>query len=82
VKLNQIARNYGLSPEEYWDLVDGRGEVCPLCKREDPLWNLDHCHDTGAVRGFICNYCNLGLGLFGHSPTVLRMAADHIEKFQ
>ncbi len=41
--------------------------VCPLCLRDEEgidhkyAWALDHDHDTGKFRGWICNRCNVGL---------------------
>lgn len=38
--------------------------------------HLDHCHTTGAFRGWLCGRCNLGIGNLGDSlPGVLRAAA-------
>lgn len=43
-----------------------RSGMCPICLRS--LAGLrgvvDHDHTTGAVRGVLCNECNLALGLF------------------
>jgi hypothetical protein len=44
------------------------GSPCDLCKR--PVyknWQLDHCHDTGKFRGWLCKGCNTGLGGIGDS---------------
>ena len=40
---------------------------CPLCLRNKEevnhahTWALDHNHDTGKFRGWLCNRCNVGL---------------------
>ena len=26
-------------------------------------FHLDHCHETGAFRGWVCNACNTGRGI-------------------
>lgn len=55
-------RDYGLLEEDYDLLVAKRGPVCPNCLDPNPKWSLDHCHETGVVRGFTCQNCNTGIG--------------------
>tara|TARA_B110000902_G_C13814052_1_gene400955 strand:- start:72 stop:431 length:360 start_codon:yes stop_codon:yes gene_type:complete len=40
---------------------------------------IDHCHDTGKVRGAICRNCNTGLGMFGDSIELMKIALKHLE---
>lgn len=35
---------------------------------------LDHDHDTGEMRGYICRMCNSGIGMMEDSPTILARA--------
>lgn len=56
--------------------------VCPICLAETDLKAADHCHETGAVRDWLCRKCNLGLGFFGDDTDRLRRAADYIERHQ
>jgi|13_taG_2_1085334.scaffolds.fasta_scaffold62809_2 hypothetical protein len=37
---------------------------CECCGKSAGL-DLDHCHETGSFRGFICRSCNKTLGLAG-----------------
>jgi hypothetical protein len=43
---------------------------------------IDHCHDTKAVRGILCDLCNLGIGNFHDAPERLRRAADYLDLAQ
>lgn len=54
--------NYGLSNADYVALLEQQEYRCAICKEETKLV-VDHNHETGAVRGLLCNICNLGLGL-------------------
>ena len=37
--------------------------LCQCCREPVKKFHLDHCHDTGAFRGWVCNPCNTGAGI-------------------
>jgi Recombination endonuclease VII len=41
---------------------------------------LDHCHETGAFRGWLCHLCNLGIGLLGDSVAGLQEAIRYLQR--
>ena len=64
---------------------------CPICDRDieeigkynQPRlqnWVLDHCHETGTFRGWLCHHCNVGLGGFKDSLTRLKKAVEYMTK--
>ena len=61
VFLARIKRIYGLTPELHAHFVARAGGRCEVCKAEVKLV-IDHDHNTGRVRGLVCNTCNLRLG--------------------
>lgn len=77
-----LKSKYGLTREQYDEMLASQGGCCSICKAGDPLgkgaWHVDHCHDSGAVRGLLCHQCNVGLGHFKDSPTFLAAAIDYL----
>jgi hypothetical protein len=55
---------------------------CPICADVTPDKVADHCHETGAVREWICRRCNVGLGMFRDNPAAMEAAAAYIRKHQ
>lgn len=58
-------RAYGLSPEQFSEMITSQGGCCAMCAT--PFGKkiyVDHNHATGAVRGLLCNKCNIGLGYY------------------
>ena len=39
---------------------------------------IDHCHNTGKIRGAICRNCNTGLGMFGDSEKLINKAIKYL----
>jgi len=79
---------YGIDQAAYDALMLRQGGKCALCKCElvEDLpksslrqINIDHDHETGAVRGLLCSSCNVGLGFLGDTVERLRAAIAYIE---
>lgn len=70
---------YGITWEEYTNLLIRQNHSCAICdtkissKRTTKLF-VDHCHDTGKVRGLLCSCCNHGLGQFKDDVGLLEKA--------
>ena len=79
-----LNRLYGISTDEYDAMLAEQGGLCAICRGPQtsisPNLCVDHCHDTGKVRGLLCNGCNGGLGLLKDSPELLRNAIDYLNK--
>lgn len=54
-------RVYGLSKNEYEQMLIKQGKVCAICNKKTKLW-VDHDHKNGKVRGLLCPSCNNLIG--------------------
>lgn len=54
--------------------------VCECCCRfmEGPSEHEDHDHVTGYFRGWLCNRCNVGIGLLGDDIAGVQKALDYL----
>ena len=60
-----------------------KGNPCDLCgKPVHKNWQLDHCHETGEFRGWLCKGCNTGLGGIGDSFESVLKALLYFSKFK
>ncbi|AKJ14215.1 hypothetical protein ABB07_30440 [Streptomyces incarnatus] len=73
-----MRRKYGLTKAERDALIASQGGVCCICLAAPPA-HVDHCHETGRVRGVLCFSCNAALGQFKDQPEVIRRAAAYVE---
>lgn len=78
---HKIVRKYGLTREQYEEMVAAQGRRCAIC-RIVPKFTLviDHDHGTGRVRGLLCRRCNIGIANLKESASVLRAAAEYVSK--
>lgn len=59
-------------------------KLCEACGQPPngkfTVLHADHCHATGAFRGWLCGACNFTLGHAYNDPKRLRALADYLEK--
>jgi hypothetical protein len=75
---------YGVTPEMYEGLSREQSGRCAIC-RQSPIRRhlaVDHCHDTGVIRGLLCHRCNTAIGLLRNDAAKCRHAAEYLEKGQ
>jgi hypothetical protein len=77
-----LKRKFGITPEQYAEMLAAQGGVCALCSRpprNDISLHVDHDHRTGAIRKLLCFRCNNALGDLYDDPELLRAAADYLD---
>lgn len=54
---------YGISLDEVLAIFEKQNYQCAICNATTEL-AVDHCHNTGKIRGGLCRRCNTFLGAF------------------
>ena len=76
----ELERKYGITTKEYNTLLDAQDGVCAICfGGNNRKLCVDHDHDTGKVRGLLCDKCNLGIGMLGDKVDALQRAIDYLK---
>jgi hypothetical protein len=81
-KNRELRKLYGISLDDYNRLVKAQDGVCKICRKGCQVkgtLSVDHNHDTGEIRGLLCNFCNTGLGKFKDSPALLERAVSYLK---
>lgn len=82
-------RKYGISPEDFKQLLTSQNGVCAICKtlgyqrsKMEPTLGLciDHNHKTNKVRGLLCYRCNAALGNLDDNIELLKSAITYLSK--
>lgn len=74
-------RLYGITVADEQGMLLRQNGLCQLCPQPPKTGRIlvvDHCHETGKVRGLICKRCNTGLGFFRDNPRTFARAAAYL----
>lgn len=74
---------YGLEYGEFQKKLNEQGGGCAICGETSPTkgrggFHVDHCKQSGVVRGILCHNCNIGIGNLQHNPDILRAALKYL----
>ena len=85
----RLKSKYGLSPEDFDQMLEEQGGVCAICGTKEfgrsgpnaTEWAgpaVDHDHTTGNVRGLLCRHCNVMLGAARDEPARLEAGIAYL----
>lgn len=79
----------GIKPPEFGTPCECCGKPVYASKQDVPegvngtwVWQLDHCHETGDFRGWLCKQCNTGMGNLGDTLESIEKAKAYIIRAQ
>jgi len=77
-----LNKKYGITTAQFDWMVAEQHHACAICRKGFvKTGNVDHCHQTGKVRGILCQDCNQGIGHFKDSPILATAAAAYLTKY-
>ena len=80
---------YGITSEQYDVLMQEQSGLCKICHTQEVVvkrnsktqsLSVDHNHETGEIRGLLCNNCNTLIGLAREDISILENAADYLRR--
>lgn len=92
VRASYLKTYYKLTWEDYLILYEKQCGQCAICRSpitvlykkginsKKDVAHVDHCHETGRVRGLLCRYCNVGIGHLKDSALLCILASEYLKK--
>jgi len=89
-KNRELIRDFNITLEEYNQLLLSQNGVCAICGEPETSTNrgkikclsVDHDHETGKIRGLLCQKCNQGLGNFKDSLELIEKTKQYLIKYE
>lgn len=75
-----LIRRYGITVEQYKEMYKAQNGKCLICGKPEQKLHVDHCHETGYVRGLLCGSCNRALGLLKDNTDFLLKAIAYLQR--
>ena len=82
-----LRRHYGITAVDYAWMENEQDRKCKICKTDytetrNQRLVVDHCHDTGTVRGLLCHKCNAGHGQYSDDLKIMCDSAAYVAEFR
>lgn len=75
--------HYGITLDQYNEMFaeqEGRCKICNTHQTElKKKLHVDHNHETGVIRGLLCQACNHALGLFKEDSNIVKSASEYLK---
>ena len=80
-----LENTYGIGLEEYNAILSLQNHKCAGCgieadKAQRNKLYVDHCHESGAIRGLLCQHCNTALGMVKDNTDTLSRLISYLQE--
>ena len=79
-----LEKNFGINIKDYEQMLVSQEYRCAICGKHqselEKAFDIDHNHNTGKVRGLLCNQCNQALGLLKDSSELFVKALKYLKE--
>jgi hypothetical protein len=84
MKNYHLNRKYKITLDDYNKMLEDQKDCCASCGRHRSTWpralHVDHCHNTGKIRGLLCYNCNQFLGYIKDDPLTLVRILSYLKR--
>jgi hypothetical protein len=85
-KDSDLQRRFGITLFDYSQMLLAQNGKCAICKGTDggtrngepKALAVDHDHETGKVRGLLCEACNQAIGKMKEEPKIILSSLDYL----
>jgi ferric-dicitrate binding protein FerR (iron transport regulator) len=81
---HHLKAKYGITVDDYDRMLAAQGGGCAICggppRARYHRFHVDHNHETGIVRGLLCDNCNHIVGRMQDNPEILQAAANYLRR--
>ena len=79
-----LQSEYGISQHDYEAMLVSQGGGCAICGDKNPghrgVFDVDHDHKTGKVRGLLCHGCHVGIGMLKDNYCIVYKAGEYLAR--
>lgn len=85
-----VLNKYNINYNDYLLMLQSQDNKCAICNQNETTLNnkkdkikrlaVDHCHETGKIRGLLCYKCNIALGKFKDNIILLEKSISYLEQ--
>lgn len=85
---HDFKKKFGITLDDYDKMFESQNGVCSICNQPETFTMkgrthslaVDHCHDTGKIRGLLCRSCNQAIGMLKDNIETLSKAIEYLKK--
>lgn len=81
-----LKQRYGITAERWDQMILEQSGRCDCCGKDFPCADkkkgphIDHDHETGMVRGLVCQHCNVAIGWLEGRAHTLEFARQYLAR--